>query len=270
MNANTDKLNIEKAKKPKYVSELIGEDYKSWDKETIILDCETGTGKTYFCIRILGTFAQSCNLKILYLCNRTKLKQDIVDEVWFGDLTDTIDVMSYQKLQNELMLNVELPHYDYIIADECHYFFSDSEFNDCTDISFHYLMGQRKNSVILLVSATAKGWFSRLIENGQVTKNHRYTLGKDYSYVKHVYFYQENDLISAIDGILEEEQESKILVFCQKLDRLLDLYTIAQKVQRTIGQGKYVAGMMEVLRTVFKIIHLKKGFYLQRLHLIMV
>lgn len=37
-----------------WVSDLIGNDFKRWNNEFVILDCGTACGKTYFCIRVLG------------------------------------------------------------------------------------------------------------------------------------------------------------------------------------------------------------------------
>ncbi len=58
------------SKKKLWVSELIGNDYKNWKNEFVILDCGTGCGKSYFCIHVLGNYAKLQKKKILYLCNR--------------------------------------------------------------------------------------------------------------------------------------------------------------------------------------------------------
>lgn len=36
-----------------YISDIIGDEYKDWNNEKIILDCGTGRGKTYFILNIL-------------------------------------------------------------------------------------------------------------------------------------------------------------------------------------------------------------------------
>ena len=68
-------------KEKKWVSDIVGDDYKKWNKEFVVLDCGTGCGKSYFCINVLGTYAKENNKKILYLCNRRKLRQQIYDSV---------------------------------------------------------------------------------------------------------------------------------------------------------------------------------------------
>ena len=101
-------------------SELIGDVYKSWDNTRVILDGGTGTGKTYFTLNVLGKYAQQNNKIILYLCNRSKLKEQTYKDVKKLKLHSTVYVTTYQSLQNRIKHKEKLPHYDYIIADECH------------------------------------------------------------------------------------------------------------------------------------------------------
>ena len=52
-----------------WVSDIIGEDYKKWHNEFVVLDCGTACGKTFFCVRKLGKYAALKGRNILYLCN---------------------------------------------------------------------------------------------------------------------------------------------------------------------------------------------------------
>ena len=61
-----------------YFSDLIGEAYKGWHDTKLILDGGTGTGKTFFSLNMLGTYAKEQKKCILYLCNRSKLKYQII------------------------------------------------------------------------------------------------------------------------------------------------------------------------------------------------
>ena len=201
-----------RSKKKLWVSELIGNDYKNWNNEFVILDCGTGCGKSYFCIHVLGNYAKLQRKKILYLCNRRKLRKQIYNEVKRLGLQNVIYVISYQLLQKNIQKGHKYPLYDYIIADECHYFTTDAKFNDYTDISYDYLMNQ-KESVVIWVSATAKVFFRWLEDKCKVKKKNIFRIDKDYSYVKKVYFYQKEELTTIIDDILENESESKIIVF---------------------------------------------------------
>lgn len=210
------------SKKKLWVSELIGNDYKNWNNEFVILDCGTGCGKSYFCVHVLGNYAKLQRKKILYLCNRRKLRNQIYDDVKRSGLRNVIYVTTYQLLQQSIQEGKKLNNYDYIVADECHYFTTDATFNDYTDVSYNYIMKQ-KQSVILFVSATAKTYFRYLLDTNKVKKKNYYRLDKDYSYVDKVYYYQGEELISIIDDILKNEKDSKIVVFCNVGSRIIDM-----------------------------------------------
>ena len=171
-----------------WVSDLIGEDYKRWHNEFVILDCGTACGKTYFCIRKLGKYAAIKKRRILYLCNRSKLKNQTYGQVKDQKLQATIYVTTYQAFQKKIQQGDKIPHYDYIIADECHYFTTDAGFNNYTDVAYNYVMKQ-KESVVVFVSATAKSFFKYLRDTNKVKKKNSYRLDKDYSYVSKLLFY---------------------------------------------------------------------------------
>lgn len=204
-------------------SELIGDVYKSWDNTRVILDGGTGTGKTYFTLNVLGKYAQQNNKIILYLCNRSKLKEQTYKDVKKLKLHSTVYVTTYQSLQNRIKHKEKLPHYDYIIADECHYFTNDALFNEYTDLAYRYLKEQQDN-VVIYISATAKVYFHWMKQKEMVVPEHYFLIPKDYSYVDKVYFYDKKYLIPQIDKILEEEQDSKIIVFCNSVKRMLELH----------------------------------------------
>lgn len=205
-----------------WVSNIIGTDYKRWKNEFVILDCGTGCGKSYFCLHILGSYAKSQKKKILYLCNRSKLRKQVYEEAKRLKLLDVILVTSYQKLQRDIQDGKTIPYFDYIVADECHYFTTDATFNDYTDVSYNYVMKQ-KDSVVLLISATAKAFFSNLLEKKKVKEKNHYKLDKDYSYVDKLYYYQSDELVSIINEILENEPDSKIVVFCNVGSRIIEM-----------------------------------------------
>lgn len=205
-----------------WVSNIIGNDYKLWKNEFVILDCGTGCGKTYFALHILGNYAKRHNKRILYLCNRRKLRKQIYADAKSLGLLNVIYVMSYQILQKNIQDGASIPYYDYIVADECHYFTTDAKFNEYTDVSYNFLMKQ-KESVVLWVSATAKIFFRWLADKGKVKKKYIYRIDKDYSYVKKLYFYQKEELTAIIDDILENEPQSKIVVFCNSASRMEEM-----------------------------------------------
>lgn len=209
--------------KPRYISEVIGDRYKEWDNEFIIFDSPTAAGKTYFILNVLSPYAKLSGKRILYLCNRKKLRIEIQEKVRKLPYKN-VEVMAYQTLQRMIIKDNEPKGYDYIAFDEIHYLTSDS-FNEYTDVAYQYLMKQKDN-VCVLMSATAKSFFRMLLSKKKVKKKHYYTIEKDYSYVKNVYFYKSKALTTLIDGILEKTTEEKILVFCNSEKRLIELYEI--------------------------------------------
>ena len=66
-------------KMEKYISDKIKEDYKEWKKrQMIFLSAHTGAGKTYFILNELMEFAALNGKRILYLSNRSILKEQII------------------------------------------------------------------------------------------------------------------------------------------------------------------------------------------------
>ena len=208
-----------------WISDLIGEDYKNWKNEFIVLDAGTGCGKTYFSLNVLGRYALHEHKKILYLCNRRKLRKEMFEDIKKFKVRDAVRVETYQALQKKIQNNEPIPDYDYIVADECHYFTTDAKFNDYTDVSYKYLMSQ-KNTVVLWVSATAKIFFKWLEDKNKVKKKNIYRISKDYSYVKNLFIYQKDELTTIIDDILVNDPDSKIVVFCNAGDRMKEMYKI--------------------------------------------
>ncbi|MCL2404804.1 MAG: hypothetical protein FWC92_04565 [Defluviitaleaceae bacterium] len=215
--------NYTRQAKTKHISDLISDQYKQWNNEFIVFDADTGTGKTYFIFNILAPYTVLQGKQILYLCNRKSLREAIQTQVMELEL-DNIDVMSYQKLQNQILEQIGIEQYDYIIFDEIHYLFSDS-FNEYTDITCDYLMKQTEN-VCILMSATAKSFFTTLQAMGKVKEENKYSISKDYSYVNDVILYNASALTAWIDGILAKNPDDKIIVFCNSAKRMLEMYDI--------------------------------------------
>lgn len=208
-----------------YLSDIIGDAYKSWNNEKVILDCGTGRGKTYFIINALCLYALENNKSVLYLCNRNKLREQIDNEVSKYNLYN-VTVMNYQKLQQEINNKTyQNQNYDYIIADEIHYIFTDSSFNYYTDIIYEYLLEQKEN-VVVYMSATAKSLFSMLCNKEYVKQSKVYRLEDDYSYVDKVYFYERNKLTKIINEILRRSLDEKAVIFINSEDKMLEMYEI--------------------------------------------
>ncbi len=213
----------------KYFKDVIGEDYIFWSSGIIALDGGTGTGKTSFCIQTLGEYAKKNGKRILYLCNRQKLVVDIVRQVSDMEYNDVFLVYTYQCMQSYLASGKAIPKADYIIADECHYFYSDS-FNGYTDMAFDYLINESKHSVLIMISATAKLLFGKLEDEQLLTPQNHYSIAPDYNNVNNLIFYRRNDISSIINSILENEQNTKIAVFLNSATRMQEMYDLYKDV----------------------------------------
>lgn len=208
-------------KKEKYFSDIIGTSYKDWKNTQVIFDGGTGTGKTYFIVNILGKYARETGKKIIYLCNRSKLKKQTYENVEALNLQDVIYVTTYQALQSKIKGKKEIGYFDYIISDECHYFTNDALFNEYTDLAYDFIWRQ-KESVIIYISATAKVFFYWLKK--EKSDIPCFEIPKSYDYVDNVYFYDKKLLIPKVDFILENEPDSKIIIFCNSISRMSELY----------------------------------------------
>jgi hypothetical protein len=208
-----------------YLSDIIGDEYKEWNNEKVILDCGTGRGKTYFILNKLCLYALDKGKSVLYLCNRNKLKEQIERFVTEYNLYN-VTVMNYQKLQQDINNKIDQDiKFDYIIADEIHYIFTDSSFNYYTDIIYEFLLEQKDN-VVIYMSATAKSLFGMLCKKEHVKKNRVYKLEADYSYVDKVYFYDNKSLVKLVDMILSKSDDVKVLVFINSQSKMLEMFEL--------------------------------------------
>lgn len=108
---------IDGKKSVKYISEIIGDDYKYWmpvdeeivpeDKkklrnDLVLISTQTGSGKTHFILTVLLNYAQRVNKKILYLVNRKVLKKQLLDKIepLSNELRNSICVETYQRLED--------------------------------------------------------------------------------------------------------------------------------------------------------------------------
>ena len=203
------------------VTNYIDTSYKTWEKEeNILFNIAMGRGKTYFIVNVLGKYADKDNKKILYLCNRSNLSTQV-----FGALKNTgvksIVIKTYQSMQNDIQDKSVSEYFDYIICDECHYFYTDS-WNDRTDIMLDWITKQK--SIRLFMSATGGLVFNYLRRTKSECRE--YTLKPDYSYIKKIIFY-DNDLYidrvldDVVDNIVDDE---KVIYFSRKTPNAYELY----------------------------------------------
>ena len=233
------KLNLQ------WVSDVIGNDYKKWRKGDVVsIKAQTGTGKTWFIKNKLIPYMEDWE-SMLIVVNRTNLKrqlkidlfnyynQPIPDNLDDARKIGNVTILSYQKISEMKngkdygLKEFNIDHFDYIVCDECHFFLSDSGFNNKTDLAFEALIRERhRNAVKIFISATMDE-IEKAIENGfnnsleewfgtgknKYWPSKLYDTGIDYSYVDCKYFKSINDVTTLIKN---DKSEDKWLVFVTK------------------------------------------------------
>lgn len=138
----------------RYVSDEIQMDYKEWKPgEVILITASTGRGKSYFVLHTYLKWAIENNYRILYLVNRRILQKQLKEEIKeieiygeFGlgsiDIDQYIYIDTYQNIENSLKNFGALEKlkwmdkFQVVVCDECHYFYTDSNFNTGTELSY--------------------------------------------------------------------------------------------------------------------------------------
>lgn len=160
-----------------YLSEKIGDDYLSWKGGQVIqITSPTGSGKTYFMLHKLMGRAIERGEKILYCVNRRILARQLEEELYgkisvemssrYGNLyrgiNEHITIMTYQSIERAILENnVDLINklrkmYAIVVYDECHYFYSDANFNTNTELSYDCLRTLFVGKIQIFMSATMK------------------------------------------------------------------------------------------------------------------
>ncbi|NRT88895.1 DEAD/DEAH box helicase family protein [Clostridium beijerinckii] len=189
----------------------------------IILNGATGSGKTYFVENNLHTYAEENSKRILYLCNRSALFEQVLLEVKQESLHN-IHVMLYQALQSKLINGEEIEHYDIIVPDEFHYVECDAMFNIYTDITYDWLINQ-VDSCKIFMSGTAQHIFQKLIDDEIVKEEDEYKIPYDYSYVTECKFFEEKSKVfDIINHILTTTEDDKIIYFANSTDFAIEVY----------------------------------------------
>ncbi|MCQ2012335.1 DEAD/DEAH box helicase family protein [Clostridium butyricum] len=198
----------------KYTNVITDEMIMSWNREGIILNGATGSGKTSFITNNLYMYAEKTNAKILFLCNRTALRKEVMLEKQ-NNCLNRLSVMTYQALQERLRNNEKVEQYEYVVCDEWHYVLSDALFNLYTDLTYDWITSQ-KNTTKIFMSGTANDIFTKLKDDGIVKSDFEYEIPYDYSYAKAVFFKERNRVYDIINDILTKTNE-KIIYFCNSL-----------------------------------------------------
>lgn len=154
----------------KYISDVIGDDYKSWiDENKIIISSPTGSGKTSFVWNVLFPYAKEQNKSIVYFCNRVLLKRQVIQnaeaireeeiiisgkergaDIFFAQ-RPYIYIFSYQ--QFERWQYAKAPFHKeqiaFFVFDGAHYFLHDAFFNHNTDHWYYYFCNELLNKTCI-------------------------------------------------------------------------------------------------------------------------
>ncbi|EPY6472016.1 DEAD/DEAH box helicase family protein [Clostridium sporogenes] len=213
----------------KYINEIIKDDYKNWSiGDLILINAGTGAGKSYFVKNTLNAYCKENNKKILYLTNRSTLKQQVKNDI--GEESN-ITVMNYQKIEQFILKNVTLDNFDYIICDECHYFFTDAGFNNKTDLFLPLLLND--NAVTKIFMTATPKLLKSYLHKEKIEIDYTYELETDYSYLNEVVAFSTYE---SIDTIIENIKNDEQIIFFSSAKRALE---VAQKYKGAFICSKY-------------------------------
>lgn len=252
-----------------FMSEEIGDEYRKWKPgDVILIQAPTGVGKSHFIFYELLKYAISQKRSILYLVNRKVLKAQLEKELrteasmWIYretgeaiDLGDYLHISTYHYYEQRLKLNdvrnciVEMGRYTYVVYDECHYFYTDSNFNTYTQLSYEFLRRESENKIQVFMSATMdsvknsiKKWgpmrlssddskrFNFTIDNVIFPRKTEFILDKKCDYVIPRYFRNLVELIEII-----KNTEEKWLIFTDSKNKGKEL---VNRLKREVESDK--------------------------------
>jgi len=201
-----------------YISDIINqEEIAKWSlKDRILIDAQTGFGKSQFVKNELYNYCKKNDKKILLLSNRNALRSQNNEELKENKL-DVITLKNYQTIEAMILSGSEIVSlfelYNYIIFDECHYLNSDSAFSNTTDILLSQLKNPLPDKIYIFLSATTDAILT--YEN---TFDFKYIIPKDYSYIENLYFYFKAE---TLNNILEKiPYDEKVIYFGTALESL--------------------------------------------------
>ena len=250
----------EPAEEPRWISDLIGDEFKQWEPGLVAIEAMTGTGKTAF---VLGPMLKWCVdechrtygmrfKKILYLCNRAPLREELIDAlnkagvpntrvdgydvdtlvVWEDDAHEfsMMKVSTYQRYEEFLTKDPvrarrEIQRFSCIVCDEAQYFFTDASFNENTTLSYRTIMKAKQHATVIAMTATPENMFTAWMRKGLLAQNRYYYLPKKMSHIRKALIYS-NDLEreKLLTQIPDGEKALVLINDWKILRQLKDLY----------------------------------------------
>jgi superfamily II DNA or RNA helicase len=206
----------------RYISDLINlDDIGCWKPSNrILITAQTGSGKSEFIKNILYEHCKKIDGKVLLLSNRVLLREQIKEDLVEKQNENIITVINYQALEMRILngkdLNSLFEPYDYIVYDEAHYIFADSQFNRSTDLLIEPIKNTPKDKIFIFITATPQA-----LLDYQPRYDFSYSLPYNYSYIKDIYFYSKGDVEESIFQNLPSEE--KAIYFASSAKNALDL-----------------------------------------------
>ena len=176
----------------KWVSEIVSERFvqRMQGNTPLFIASQTGSGKTTFIFENCIPVAEKEGKKVLYLCNRTALKNQIkkeamkdpwnnstyVDGIKVAEYKEhytekglskehkfgLIDIYAYQEMINFSQSKVD--EYAVVVMDEAHFFLADAKFNPFTELILDIVTDIFKHTRRIYLSATPQESFGVIYE----------------------------------------------------------------------------------------------------------
>lgn len=181
------------------------EEVLSWVKgEYILIEAQTGRGKSLLVRTTLKKVAEDKQRKILLLSSRNVLKEQSKKKI--ENNNGIIRLMNYQELEIRILYKLKIGYYDYIIVDECHYIFNDAPFNDRTDITWKWIKEQN-NSIRIFMSATM-GLYEDLFKSENINVDNIYKFEPNYDYVDNFYYFKNDNSVEILLNKIPAEEKA--------------------------------------------------------------
>ena len=204
-----------------YISDNISdEEIKGWDGKNVMIIADTGLGKTTL---IATNFAkQFSDREILYLCNRSFLKEQVLHDL---NENKNILVMTYQYYEKNIECINEYIEQDYILVlDEAHYFCTDATFNFKLDILYKKIINSKNTKIFMTATPECLFFPNDFFECNYIFKR------KLNDYIENCYFYyNEEILINKLKSIPDNE---KALVIYNNIEKI---EFIAEKLKNQVN-----------------------------------
>ena len=173
-----------------------------------LIGAECGAGKTTWVEEILIPHCIKNDKTILLLIHRKSLRNQVLNSLKnIACCLDNVEIMLYQEVEQQLLINRFANNYDFIVCDEIHYLVTDASFNRNTEVVFD-MLNKKSRSINILLTGTPNPLAFCKWDKKPVTlrKPNRYNHN-----VKNVYLCRESKFNYLLYKRLE--QDEKLIMF---------------------------------------------------------